>query len=138
MRRWRLLLLPLATCALVAQAAPASSSLVLQGFTWYTNGTFGQSGPAGTVITAYAIGANPNKQFKLQTSAVRGGFACSDVLLNDVNPNVRKSSSSGFIGPTSGAINLAAGNYEMCFYELPRLPSGHSPTATWPAYFTVL
>ncbi len=139
MRRWkRFLLVPLAACALAAQAAPASSSIEIIGFTWYSDGTWATSGPQGTVLTAYATQARPNRQFKLQTSAIRGAFPCSDVLVNDVNPNVRTSNNSGFIGNTSGVITLAPGSYEVCFYELPRLGNGHSPSATAPAYFTVV
>jgi hypothetical protein len=137
-RRARFLVLPLALVALLLPAAPASSSLSLVGFTWYSDGTYTRSAPSGTVITAYATGARPNKPFKLQTSAIRGAFPCSDVLLYDVNPNVRMSNSSGVIGYTSGPINLPVGSYEVCFYELPRLESGHAPTATAPAYFSVV
>jgi hypothetical protein len=138
MRRARLLALPLAVAALVSWAAPASSTLVIQGFTWYSDGTYAKSGPTGAVITAFATQARPNKSFKLQTSAVRGAFPCSDVLVNDVNPNFRISSNSGFIGNTSGPVNLPVGSYEVCFYELPRNPNGFSPSATAPAYFSVV
>ena len=137
-RARRLLAVPLAAMALLLPAAPASSSIAIIGFTWYSDGTYTKSGPTGTLITAYAVGARPNKPFRLQTSAIRGGFACSDVLVQDVNPNVRMSTNGGIIGYTSGPITLPVGNYELCFYETPRLPSGHSPSATAPAYFAVV
>ena len=137
-RRLRYLVLPVALLAVLLPASPASSSLAIVGFTWFSDGSFTGSGPSGTVITAYATGARPDKPFKLQTSAIRGAFPCSDVLVDDVNPNVRISNSSGVIGYTSGRINLPVGSYEVCFYELPRLSSGHSPTATAPAFFSVV
>ena len=122
----------------LAGAVPAGASLAQQGFTWYTAGGYGASGPPSTVITAYATRAKPNTTYVLQTSAPRGAFPCSDVLLGTINPNVRTSTANGFIGPTSGAVNRDPGDYEVCFYAIPRLDNGHSPTATWPATFTVV
>ena len=138
LRRARILVLPLAIVGILLPAAPASSSLAIVGFTWYSDGTFGKSGSASTLIVAYANGAKANTAYKLQATEIRGGFACSDVLPVDVNPNVRMSNNAGIIGYTAGVVNKPPGNYELCFYEQPRLPSGHSPTATAPAFFTVL
>ena len=138
MRRARFLVLPLAVVACLLPAAPASSSLAIVGFTWYSDGTYLKSVPAGTVIVAYANGAKPGKQYLLQATETRGGFACSDVLPVDVNPNPRTANSSGVIANTAGIVNKPPGNYEICFYELPKLPSGHSPSATAPAYIAIL
>lgn len=120
----------------LAAASVAWACTVPIGFTWYSDGSFQKSGPAGTVISAYATGAKPNAQFFLVTGNAQGepgheGHACMFNFVN-VNPNPRTSSSSGFIPVTSGPVNVEAGTWQVCFRE----PSGSSGTI--PVHFTIV
>lgn len=105
------------------------------GFTWYADGSVSKTGAAGTVITAYATGARPNRQFLLVTGNTQGtpgheGHACM-FNIREINPTPRTSSSTGFIASTTGAIAASPGVWQVCFRE----PVGVS--ATIPVSFTV-
>jgi len=121
--------------ALAAGATPARGVINVIGFTWYSDGSFNKSAVSGTVITAYATGAKANAQYRLMFAPpLYTGEACPDTGKQNVNPNVRTSSSSGLIGNTSGAITAAPGSYYVCFYELGAV----SASATAPVYLTIV
>jgi len=107
-----------------------------QGTTWYSDGTFVKSGPAGTVITAFATSAQANSTFKLVvgTNITPGheDHACMD-LPTEINPNVRASNSKGFIPNTSGPVNKSPGDWQICFRQLP-----DGATATNPVFFSII
>ncbi|MGH9279517.1 MAG: PQQ-dependent sugar dehydrogenase [Acidimicrobiales bacterium] len=96
-------------------------STTVTGFTWYTAGGSQQSGPAGTVISAYATGLARNATFQLVSSPA-DPTAPSKVCARDpipINNALRVSSSSGFIGRTDGAIvNRPPGDYDICFKQV--------------------
>jgi glucose/arabinose dehydrogenase len=113
---------------------PSIPSTTVTGFTWYTGGGNSQTGPAGTVITAYATGLARNQQFHLVSSPVDAATSDKPCARDPIplNPNVRMSSASGFVGNTSGAINRPAGQYEVCFKQL------NGPNIGYPLRFTVV
>ena len=120
----------------LAVASVSSACTVAVGFTWYSDGTFQKQGPTNSLITAYATQAKPNTAHMLVTANAEGepgheGHACMFNFVN-INPNVRMSSASGFIGLTSGRITPTAGTWQICFREH---PTGNS--ATIPVSFTV-
>ena len=120
----------------IAVASVAYGCTVISGFTWYNDGTFEKSGSSGTVITAFATAARPNQQFVLSSGFSEGdpaheehGCMFSDVA---VNPTVRTSNSSGFIGFTTGPVNRGPGEWQICFRQT------NGATATLPVLFTVV
>ncbi len=117
-------------------APPASAVQFIQGFTWYSDGSFAKSGPGSTVVTVYATNAVPNAQFDLNVAPVdAAAHGCSDAGTSLLFPNVRSSNNRGFIANTAGVVNRSAGDYEICFYE--RLAGGGYRTGTYPVFFTV-
>jgi hypothetical protein len=110
----------------------------IQGYTWYSDGSFSKSGPSGTVITAFATKARPNLSFKLvagtNTSPGHEEHGCMDVP-EPINANTRFSNSTGFIPNTSGPVVKPAGDWQICFGELP-LDGTRSVTS--PVFFTVV
>jgi hypothetical protein len=104
------------------------------GFTWYSDGSSSKSGPSGTVITVFATGARAGRTYQLVAGNGDPGHEDMACMFNYVliNPNNRVSSSTGFIGNTTGAVNRPQGTWQICFRE----PSGASGTA--PATFTVI
>lgn len=136
-RSRRLALVSVAGVAVaLAVASVAYSCTVVRGFTWYDNGTFSQSGPTGTVITAYATGATPGDRFLLSSGFSEGDPAHGEhgCMFSDeaINPNVRWANNSGFIGFTSGPVNRGAGEWQICFRQV------DGATATLPVMFTVV
>jgi hypothetical protein len=127
-----------AMAAAMAVASLAYACTVITGFTWYASGS-PSSGPTGTNITAFATEARANRSFKLVVGNTNTpgheDHACMDNV-TDINSNVRISSSSGFIGNTSGPINKPAGTWQVCFYEVTAGAVGAS--ATFPVSFTVV
>lgn len=123
-----------AIAAVTGSTTPASADAMILGFTWYAEGGTSRSGPPGTTITAFATEARPNRPFKLVTSPP-SQYGCSEFNRQDVNPAIRYSTASGFIGLTSGPINRPVGQYNVCFAEEPGLPHA---TVTFPVLFTVV
>lgn len=111
-------------------AATGSPSSVV-GYARYSDGTFAQSGAGGSVVNVFAIGAAPNTTFNLiaGTSGV-SGIPCSQST-SVINGASSASGPTGFIGFTTGSVNLAAGTWQICF----RQESGASVTS--PVTFTV-
>ncbi len=106
----------------LAVASMAWACTTITGLTWYSDGTFSKSGPSGSAITAFATGARPNSTFNLVSGNDGGDPAHADhaCMFNseNINPTVRTSSSTGFLGNTSGTINRPAGEWQICFREL--------------------
>src|SRR5919202_200413 len=104
--------------AALAVASLAWACTPIQGNTWYDDGSFSKSGPAGTVITAFATSARVNTQYLLvagnNLDSGHTTHACMDQS-QAINPNVRISNSRGFIPNTSGPINRPAGEWQICF-----------------------
>jgi len=127
-----------ATCAALAVGSVAWACTVIQGNTWYSDGSFSKSGPSGTVITAFATKARANSSFKLvagtNTSPGHEDHACMDQP-GPINANTRFSNSTGFTPNTSGPVVKPAGDWQICFGEL---PLGGTGSATNPVFFTVV
>ena len=120
--------------ALVLPALPVGPAAAhpIVGFTWYNDGSFAKAGPSGTVITAYATGAQANTLFQLVVGTSQEGNPDHVCIFNrtNVNPNIRLSSSSGFIGNTSGPVVMPIGAWQVCFMSL--------TTVTAPVAFTMV
>lgn len=130
-------LLGLAAASIVTVVASVAFACTpIQGFTWYSDGTFAKSGPSGTAITAFATNARANSTFNLVAGNDGGDPSHSDhgCMFNftNLNANTRTSSASGFIGNTSGVVNKPAGDWQICFRQL----GGASSTS--PVFFTVI
>jgi len=96
--------------------SPGPPQTVVQGATWYSNGTTSQSGPASSVITAYAGGAAP-APYKLVTGNDGGTGQPCRFDVQAVNTAVRVANSRGFIPYTSGVVNRAPGTWQVCFRQ---------------------
>jgi len=120
----------------LAVASMAWACTTIQGLTWYSDGTFNKSGPSGTSITAFATGARPNSTFNLVSGNDAGDPSHADhaCMFNfeNVNPNVRTSSSTGFLGNTTGTINRSPGEWQICFRQI------GGATGTAPVTFTII
>lgn len=86
---------------------------VIQGSTWFSNGSASLSGPAGSVVSAYATQTRPHTDYRLVTATGN-----CDTNVAAVNGNVRRSNSTGLIGVTAGPINRPAGTWQLCFRAL--------------------
>jgi glucose/arabinose dehydrogenase len=86
------------------------------GFTWYADGSATASGPAGTVVTAYATGLRRSTTFVLVTTVAE-----ADPLRRctrdprPVNAALRFSNNAGFVGRTTGPIDRPPGQWDVCF-----------------------
>lgn len=122
----------------LAIGSVALACTVIQGNTWYSDGSFAKSGPSGTVITAFATSTRANAAFKLvagtNTSPGHEDHACMDIP-EPINPNTRFSNARGFIANTSGSVVKPAGDWQICFGEL---PLDGTKSATNPVFFTVI
>ena len=125
-------------CSAIAIGSVAFACTPVEGATYYSDGTTTKSGSSGTAITAYANAARPNLVFQLVagTSTAPGHelHACMDVP-GPINPNNRVSNFRGFIGNTTGKVIRPAGDWQICFGELP-IDGNHSVTK--PVFFTVI
>lgn len=116
-----------------SQNCSAAPDTQAQGFTWFSDGSYTKSGPAGTVVSAYATGA-AGTSYKLVTGRDLGtGEACR-YDTEPVNPNVRSANSRGFIANTSGPVNRPPGDWQVCFREE---GTGATLRVTLPVGFTV-
>ncbi|MGH9225047.1 MAG: hypothetical protein ACRD2W_15005 [Acidimicrobiales bacterium] len=114
---------PLALCVLealgwatVENCAPPAPTQV-SGATWPVNGVTAASGPAGTVISAYGMGLPSGRNFVLVTGLDGGAGRPCMWNTAPVNSTLRRTSSLGFIGPTTGAVNRQSGRWQVCFRE---------------------
>ena len=108
---------------------------VAQGFTWFSDGAFAKSGPAGTIVTAFGTGLRSNTPYLLVTG--RHGDSDSPCAFDvvPVNNAIRFSNSRGFVPNTGGRINRPAGAWDVCFYEVE--PGVRGRAAGLPVQFTV-
>ena len=111
---------------------PSDSGPMVQGSAWYSDGSSSKSGPSGTVITVFASGLQPNVSFRVATSPAQANPAlkCTSTLVN-VNANLRKSNSRGFVPYTSGPVSRAPGTYDVC------VVASNGTTMAAPPTFTV-
>jgi len=102
---------------------------VIGGSTWYGSGTKSRSGPAGSTVSLYAVGAASSVPYRLVLSRTP---ACAD-LVAYLNPTTVSAGGNGLIGTVRGTIpaGTPAGTYWICF----RHTAG--ATATGVVSFTV-
>ena len=110
-------------------AAAALRAPVIGGSTWYTSGAKSRSGPAGSAVALYAVGAAPGVPYRAVLSRTP---ACADLVAH-LNPTAVVAGASGLIGTVRGTIpaGTPAGTYWICF----RHTAG--ATATGVVSFTV-
>lgn len=119
----------------VALPAPAGAHVVA-GSTWYTDGTRHKSGPVGTKVRVYAIGAIPNVPYKLVLGLDDDdvGGQCMTTV-QELNPNPVYVGPSHLIGTVTGTVAATTpkGTYILCFKD----SSTFESTFTGGATFTV-
>ena len=115
-------------------APAAAPTAVVAGSTWYSDGTKAKSGPVGTVIQAYAVGALANVPYRLVLGTGSGTQACATTV-QVLNPTVVFAGPSGVIGRVRGTVQpgIAPGTYRLCFED----SSTGNYTGTGGATFTV-
>jgi uncharacterized protein YkwD len=112
----------------------AGATAVVSGSTWYSNGAKTRSGPVGTVIQAYAVGAIANVPYRLVLGTGSSDKACATTV-QVLNPTIVFAGSTGVIGRVSGTVQagIAPGTYKLCFED----SSTGNFTGTGGATFTV-
>jgi hypothetical protein len=113
-----------------SEACPSTANSVVSGATFYADGKLAKSGPSGSTVTAFAVGAIPGVSYVLVSGKPSGSKACA-LNVVAINPAIRFSTDDKFIGNTKGIINRPAGDWQVCF----RSPDGATYTA--PLTFTV-
>lgn len=88
---------------------------VISGQTWYSSGAKSGSGPAGSTVSLYAVGAFEGVPYQLTLSSPSDWPCLHRVAI--LNPTVVGSGSNGLIGRVRGTIppGTPAGNYTICF-----------------------
>jgi hypothetical protein len=124
----------LVTVAVVALPSAAFSIEVVAGSTWYSDGTRHKSGPPGTVISAYAVGALPGVPYKLVLALDNdsvGGQCVTTV--QELNATVVSTGSSGVIGRVRGTVapGTPRGTYILCFKDSSMFQSTNTGGATF-------
>lgn len=86
---------------------------VIAGSTWYADGSKSQTGPAGTALTAYAVGGLQGVPYQLVLAA--GGKCANTVAV--LNAATIQVDPSGVIGRVRGTIPAGTppGTYDICF-----------------------
>ena len=103
------------------------------GSTWYSNGAKSRSGPPGTAIQAYAVGALQNVPYRLVLGTGPVEKACATIV-GVINQTVVFAGPTAIIGRVSGTVPaLAPGTYKLCFED----SSTGNYTGTGGATFTV-
>ncbi len=104
------------------------------GNTWYSNGRLSNSGPAGTFISVFASGAQPNLEYQVGVQKVEGGRTpCGTAVILSTSP-IRLSNGRGFIATTTVAFDeqrTGRGWYWVCFV------SSLGDYLTAPVYFAL-
>ena len=105
---------------------------VISGQTWYSSGAKASSGPAGSTVSLYAVGALEGVPYQLTLSR-QSDWPCF-FRAAILNPTPVVSGPNGVIGRVRGTIPLGtpAGNYTICFRHTGGV------TATGVATFTVV
>ena len=95
----------------------AGSTAVVQGSTWYSNGSKTGTGPNGTTISAYAVGAAQNVPYRLVLGTGPTGKACATTV-QVLNPTIVFAGANGLIGRVTGTVQgVAPGTYRLCFED---------------------
>ena len=112
----------------------AGPTAVVSGSTWYSNGAKSSSGPVGTTIQAYAVGAIPNVPYRLVLGTGPMDRACATTV-QVLNPTIVFAGANGLIGRVTGTVQagIAPGTYKVCFED----SSTSNHTGTGGATFTV-
>lgn len=105
---------------------------IIDGATFFTDGTSARTVPAGTRVSAFATGANPGVTYRLVSGKPdpTTGAVCS-LDAHPINPIVRYANNSGVLSPTAGTVNRPPGEWQVCFLSIDRA------TATGPARLTL-
>jgi uncharacterized protein YkwD len=104
------------------------------GSTWHSTGAKDRSGPVGSTIRAYAVGAVAGVPYRLVLGTGSSGKACVNTV-QVLNPNVVVAGNNGLIGTVTGTVpaGTLAGTYKLCFED----SSSGNITGTGGATFTV-
>ena len=96
-----------------AIATSALRQPVIGGSTWYSSGAKARSGPGGSTVALYAVGATPGVPYRLVLSRTS---ACAD-LVGFLNPTTVFAGPNGLIGTVRGTVpaGTPAGTYWVCF-----------------------
>lgn len=108
---------------------------IVSGSTWYSDGSNAKAGPAGTRITAYAVGAFEDVPYRLVLGLGASDRACQAVA-QIVNPTVVFVGPNRLIGRVTGTVPAGTlpGTYKLCFED----SSTGNFTGTGGATFTVV
>jgi len=100
---------------------------VINGSTWYSDGSNSTSGGVGTAVSVFGVGAFANVPYRMVLAAPGCG-----VVVAVLNPVLRYATTSGYLGRTVGTVpaGVPAGTYTACFKN-----ASGSPTATGPVAF---
>jgi hypothetical protein len=95
--------------------ASPSTTVVIAGSAWYSDGSRSASGPAGTGVQVYAVNAVQGVPYKL----VLATDGCRSVVAT-LNESTLNAGLSGLIGKVRGTVPLgtAPGAYVICFRNL--------------------
>ena len=120
------------TLDLTSPGGPATG--VVQGSTWYSDGTRTKSGPVGTQIRAYAVNAAQGTPYKLVLGTGTPTRACQ-AIVQVLNPATVFAAPSGILGRVTGTVQpgIPPGTYKLCFED----SSTGNLTGTGGATFTV-
>ena len=113
---------------------PSTGPAVVSGSTWYSDGSKTKSGPAGTQVQAYAVGALQNVPYRLVLGTGPSDRACASIVAT-LNQTTIFAGPTGLLGRTRGTIpaGLTPGTYKLCFED----SSTGNLTGTGGATFTV-
>jgi uncharacterized protein YkwD len=114
-------------------APPSTNTATVAGSTWYSDGTKAKSGPAGSAVQAYAVGALQNVPYKLVLGTGLSDRACSNVVAV-INATAVFAGPSGRLGRVAGTVPVGTGPglYKLCFED-----SSANLTGSGGATFTV-
>ena len=126
--------LPTTTSTSTSTTLPPTGPAVVSGSTWYSDGSRTKSGPAGTQVQAYAVGALQNVPYRLVLGTGAGDRACASIVAT-LNQATLFAGPSRLLGRTTGTIptGLTPGTYKLCFED----SSTGNLTGTGGATFTV-
>ena len=105
---------------------------IIEGATFFTDGTSARTVPSGSRVSAFATRASPGIAYRLVSGRrdPATGAACSVDAL-PVNPAVRHATNEGFVAITAGTVNRPPGDWQVCFLAIDRV------AATGPARLTL-
>lgn len=133
-------LVPTVLVAVGADSPPdsppiANGPAIVQGSTWYSDGTRSKLGIPGTRIAAYGVGALADVPYRLILGVGGDGKAC-EAPAQWINPNIVFAGPNGLIGRVTGTVPMDTlpGTYRLCFED----SSTGNFTGTGGATFTVL